>query len=109
MTVTTSLAMGAQGLLPIALPLLSERLGAGRGAAGYLYAALETGGIVGALLAVRVAASWPAERVVLGGTALIAAGTAGLALAPSFPIAVVIAAATGLAVGPAFAALFAVR
>src|SRR6266508_4084954 len=39
-TVTSSLAMGAQGLLPIAFPLLSERLGAGRGAAGYLFAAL---------------------------------------------------------------------
>ncbi len=108
-TVTTSLAMGAQGLLPIALPLLSERLGAGRGAAGYLFAAQEAGAIAGALLAVRVAASWPAERMVMGGTALVAAGTAGLALAPSFPFAVAVAAVAGLAAGPAFAALFAVR
>jgi MFS family permease len=108
-TVTTSLAMGAQGLLPIALPLLSERLGAGRGAVGYLFAAQEAGAIAGALLAVRVAASWPAERMVMGGTALVAAGTAGLALAPSFPFAVAVAAVAGLAAGPAFAALFAVR
>jgi MFS family permease len=107
-TVTTSLAMGAQGLLPVALPLLSERLGAGRGAAGYLFAAQEVGAIAGALLAVRVAA-WPAERIVMGGTAVVAAGTAGLALVPSFPVAVAVAAATGLAAGPAFAALFAVR
>src|SRR6266545_582507 len=108
-TVTTSLAMGAQGLLPIALPLLSERLGAGRGGAGYLYAAQELGAITGALLAVRVAASWPAERVVIGGTVLGAAGTAGLALVPTFPLAVAVVAVTGLAAGPAFAALFAVR
>ena len=108
-TVTSSLAMGAQGLLPIAFPLLSERLGAGRGAAGYLFAAQEVGAIAGALLAVRVAASWHAERLVMGGTALVAAGTAGLALAPSFPAAVAVAAAIGLAAGPAFAALFAVR
>ncbi len=108
-TVTSSLAMGAQGLLPIAFPLLSERLGAGRGAAGYLFAAQEVGAIAGALLAVRVAASWHAERLVMGGTALVAAGTAGLALAPSFPVAVAVAAAIGLAAGPAFAALFAVR
>jgi MFS family permease len=108
-TVTTSLAMGAQGLLPIALPLLSERLGAGRGAAGYLFAAQEAGAIAGALLAVRVAASWPAERMVMGGTALVAAGTVGLALVPSFPFAVAVAAVAGLAAGPAFAALFAVR
>jgi MFS family permease len=108
-TVTSSLAMGAQGLLPIAFPLLSERLGAGRGAAGYLFAAQEVGAIAGALLAVRVAASWHAERLVMGGTLLVAAGTAGLALAPSFPAAVAVAAAIGLAAGPAFAALFAVR
>jgi predicted MFS family arabinose efflux permease len=108
-TVTTSLAIGAQGLLPIALPLLSERLGAGRDAAGYLFAALETGGIVGALLAVRLAATWRPERIVLGGAALIAVGTAGLALVPSFPAALAVSAATGLIVGPSFAALFAVR
>ncbi len=45
----------------------------------------------------------------MGGTALVAAGTAGLALAPSFPFAVAVAAVAGLAAGPAFAALFAVR
>jgi MFS family permease len=108
-TVTTSIEFGAQGLLPLALPLLSERLGAGRAAAGFLYAAIEVGGIAGAFLAVRLAASWPAERVVLGGTALTALGTAGLAVVPSFPLALVVAAATGLAVGSSFAALFAVR
>jgi MFS family permease len=107
-TVTTSLELGAQGLLPIALPLLSERLGAGRGAAGYLFAAQELGAIAGALLAVRVA-SWPPQRIVMGGTALVAAGTAGLALVPSFPVAVAVAVLLGLAAGPAFAALFAVR
>jgi len=108
-TVTSSLALGAQGLLPLALPLLCERLGASAGDAGYLFAALECGGIAGAFLAVRVAAGWPAERVVMGGTALTAAGTAGLALVPSFPAAVAVATVSGLAAGPAFAALFSVR
>jgi MFS family permease len=108
-TVTTTIEFGAQGLLPLALPLLCERLGAGRAAAGYLYAAIEIGGIVGAFLAVRLAANWRAERMVLGGTALTALGTAGLAVVPNFPLALVVAAATGLAVGPSFAALFAVR
>ncbi len=108
-TVTSSLAYGAQGLLPLALPLLSEQLGAGRGGAGYLYAALETGGIAGVFLAVRLAASLPPERVVLGGTAVAALGTATWALAPSFPVALALAAGAGLAAGPAFAALFSVR
>ncbi len=108
-TVTSVLEYGAQGLLPLALPLLSEQLGAGRGGAGYLYAAVEVGGIAGVFLAVRVAASWPPQRVVLGGTAVLAVGTASWALAPSFPAALALAAAAGLAAGPAFAALFAVR
>jgi MFS family permease len=108
-TVTTTIEFGAQGLLPLALPLLCEQLGAGRAAAGYLYAAIEIGGIVGAFLAVRLAARWRAERIVLGGTALTALGTAGLAVVPNLPLAMVVAAATGLAVGPSFAALFAVR
>jgi MFS family permease len=108
-TVTTSIAFGAQGLLPLALPLLTDRLGAGRAAAGYLYAAMEVGGIVGAFLAVRLAAAWRPERVVFGGTALAAVGIAGLALVPNFQLALMVAAVTGLAVGPSFAALFAVR
>jgi MFS family permease len=108
-TVTTSIEFGAQGLLPLALPLLSERLGAGRAAAGYLYAAIELGGILGAFLAVRLAAGWRPERLVLVGTALTSVGIGALAVVPKFPLALAVAAATGLAVGPSFAALFAVR
>jgi MFS family permease len=108
-TLTTSLAMGAQGLLPIALPLLSERLGAGRGGGGYLFAAVELGGIVGALVAGRIGAAWQPQRVVLGGIALVGLGTASIALVPSFPVALVAAVVSGLAAGPSFAALFAVR
>lgn len=108
-TLTTSIAMGAQGLLPIALPLLSERLGAGRGGGGYLFAAVELGGIAGALVVGRIGADWQPRRVVLGGIALVGLGTAGIALVPSFPVALAAAAASGLAAGPSFAALFAVR
>jgi predicted MFS family arabinose efflux permease len=108
-TVTSVLAYGAQGLLPLALPLLTEQLGAGRGGAGYVYAALEVGGIAGVFAAVRMAASVPPERIVHGGTALLALGTASWALVPSFPVALALAAGAGLAAGPAFAALFGVR
>jgi MFS family permease len=108
-TLATSVAMGAQGLLPIALPLLSERLGAGRGAGGYLFAAVELGGIAGALVVGRIGAAWQPRRVVLGGIALVGLGTAGIALAPSFTAALAVAGASGLAAGPSFAALFAVR
>jgi MFS family permease len=108
-TVTSVIDYGAQGLLPLALPLLSEQLGAGRAGAGYLFAAVEVGAIAGAFLAVRLAASWPPERIVMGGTALLAVGTASWALAPSFPAALALAALAGLAAGPAFAALFSVR
>jgi MFS family permease len=81
-TVTSVIDYGAQGLLPLALPLLSEQLGAGRAGAGYLFAAVEVGAIAGAFLAVRLAASWPPERIVMGGTAVLAVGDRQLGAGP---------------------------
>jgi predicted MFS family arabinose efflux permease len=108
-TVTTTLALGVQGLLPLALPLFTERLGAGRGGAGFLWAALEAGALAGALVAARIGAGWRPELVVLGGTALTGCAVAALALAGSFPVALAVMTLAGLAAGPAFASLFTVR
>jgi MFS family permease len=108
-TVTTALALGGQGLLTVALPFLAERLGAGRAGAGWLLAALEAGGIAGALAAARLAAGWPPERVVLAGTGLAGLLTLTWPLAPAFPVALGLLALVGLVEGPAFAATFATR
>jgi MFS family permease len=108
-TVATAVGMGGTGLLTLALPFWAERLGAGRAAAGYLWAALEAGAIAGALAAARPAAAWPPQRVVLAGLGLFGLVVAAWPLAPSFPAALALVALAGLVEGPAFAATFATR
>ena len=108
-TVATAVGMGGTGLLTLALPFWAERLGAGRAGGGYLWAALETGAIAGALAAARPTAAWPPQRVVLAGLGLFGLVLAAWPLAPSFPAALALVALAGLAEGPAFAATFATR
>jgi predicted MFS family arabinose efflux permease len=108
-TVTTAVAFGGQGLLTLALPFLAERLGAGRAGAGWLLAAMEAGGIAGALAAERLLGGWPPERIVLAGTALAGLLILTWPLAPTFAVALGLLALVGLAEGPAFAATFATR
>jgi MFS family permease len=108
-TVATAVGLGGTGLLTLAMPFWAERLGAGRAAAGYLWAALEAGAIAGALVAARPAAAWPPQRVVLAGLGLYGLGVAAWPLAPSLPVALALVALAGLVEGPAFAATFATR
>jgi predicted MFS family arabinose efflux permease len=108
-TVATAVGLGGIGLLTLALPFWAERLGAGRAGAGYLWAALEAGAIVGALAAARPTAGWPPHRVVLAGLGLFGLLMLAWPLAPSFPAALALVALAGLAEGPAFAATFATR
>jgi predicted MFS family arabinose efflux permease len=108
-TVATAVAMGGLGLLTLALPFLAERLGAGQAGAGYLWAALEAGGMAGALAAARWQGAWQPQRVVLVGLALQGLVMASWPLAGSFPVALLLVALAGLVDGPAFAALFATR
>jgi predicted MFS family arabinose efflux permease len=108
-TVATAVALGGLGLLTLALPFLAERLGAGQAGAGYLWAALEAGGMVGALAGARLLAGWPPQRVVLAGLALLGLVMATWPLAPSFPVALLLVALAGVLEGPAFAATFATR
>jgi predicted MFS family arabinose efflux permease len=108
-TVATAFALGGLGLLTLALPFLAERLGAGQAGAGYLWAALEAGGMAGALVGARLLAGWPPQRVVLAGLALLGLVMATWPLAPSFPVALLLVALAGVLEGPAFAATFATR
>jgi predicted MFS family arabinose efflux permease len=108
-TVATAVGLGGSGLLTLAMPFWAERLGAGRPAAGYLFAALEAGAIAGALVAARPAAGWPPQRVVLAGLGLFGLVVTAWPLARSFPAALGLVALAGLVEGPAFAATFATR
>jgi predicted MFS family arabinose efflux permease len=108
-TVATTVALFGLGLLTLALPFLAERLGAGQAGAGYLWAALEAGGMAGALASARLLAGWPPQRVVLAGLALLGLLMATWPLAPSFPVALLLVALAGFLEGPAFAATFTTR
>jgi predicted MFS family arabinose efflux permease len=108
-TVATTVALGGLGLLTLALPFLAERLGAGQAGAGYLWAALEAGGMAGALAGARPLAGWPPQRVVLAGLLAFGPLMAAWPLAPSFPVALLLVALAGFLEGPAFAATFATR
>jgi predicted MFS family arabinose efflux permease len=108
-TVTTTLVLGASGLLLITLPLHMTSLGMPKSAAGYLWTALEIGGVLTALLLGRFQDRWRPEYVVM-----VAALLSGLAmttwpLATSFAVLLVLAAATGLLEGPMLPAMFAAR
>jgi predicted MFS family arabinose efflux permease len=108
-TVATTVALAGLGLLTLALPFLAQQLGAGRAGAGYLWAALEAGGMTGALAGARLLAGWPPQRVVLAGLALLGLVMATWSLAPSFPAALLLVALAGVLEGPAFAATFTTR
>jgi predicted MFS family arabinose efflux permease len=108
-TVATTVALAGLGLLTLALPFLAQQLGAGRAGAGYLWAALEAGGMAGALAGARLLAGWPPQRVVLAGLALLGLVMATWSLAPSFPAALLLVALAGVLEGPAFAATFTTR
>jgi hypothetical protein len=73
-TLTTTVAMGAQGLLALAFPFFAAELGAGRGAAGYLWAAFVLGSAAGGPLVSRLGAR---PVLALVGAAQLAAVTAG--------------------------------
>jgi predicted MFS family arabinose efflux permease len=108
-TVATTVALAGLGLLTLALPFLAQQLGAGRAGAGYLWAALEAGGMAGALAGARLLAGWPPQRVVLAGLALLGLVMATWSLAPSFPAVLLLVALAGVLEGPAFAATFTTR
>ena len=71
-TVTTTLVMGASGVLLIALPLHMAAVGMPRSAAGYLWTALEIGSVATALLLGRLQTRWRPEYVVIVAAAAVA-------------------------------------
>ncbi|MFI7064081.1 MFS transporter [Kribbella sp. NPDC050124] len=108
-TVTTTLVLGASGLLLITLPLHMASVGMPKSAAGYLWTAVEIGNVVTALLLGRLQTRWRPEYVVI-----VAAAVSGLVmttwpLATSFAVLLLLVALAGLAEGPMLPAMFAAR
>jgi MFS family permease len=108
-TVATTLSQLAQGLLPVALPLLAVRLGHPASAGAWLLTALSAGGLAGSLASARLLARRTAPAVLIAWLALCGVFLAALALAPGFGPALGLAVLAGFADGPIFSATLAVR
>ena len=109
-TLIGGIGLGGLGLLTVAFPFFAvEHLDAGRGAAGYLWAAFAAGSAIGAVGFTGLQRRFAPERIMV-----VAIGVLGLVmltwpLAESVPVAMALIALGGLADGPALAATFAVR
>ncbi|WP_433161231.1 MFS transporter [Kribbella sp. CA-247076] len=108
-TVTTTLLLGAFGVLLIALPLHMAAVDMPRSTAGYLWTALEIGSVVTALLLGRLQTRWRPEYVVIVAAAASGLVMASWPLATSFVVLLLLAVVTGLVEGPMLPAMFAAR
>jgi MFS family permease len=109
-TLIGGIGLAGLGLLTITFPFYAvEHLDAGRGAAGFLWAAFACGSAIGAVAFTGLQRRFAPERIMLVGI-----GTLGLImltwpLAHSLPLAMLLIGLGGLADGPALASTFAVR
>jgi predicted MFS family arabinose efflux permease len=109
-TLIGGIGLAGLGLLTVTFPFFAvEHLDAGRGAAGYLWAAFAAGSALGAVAFTGLQRRFAPERIMV-----VAIGTLGLIMltwpiAHSLPLAMALIGLGGLADGPALAATFAVR
>jgi MFS family permease len=108
-TIVTTLSQFAQGLLPVALPLLAARLGHPTSAGAWLLTALSGGGLAGSLASGRLLARRTAPAVLITATAACGACVAALAATPGFGPALGLAALAGIADGPTLASTLTIR
>jgi MFS family permease len=108
-TVATVLSHGSVGLLATALPEHVDGLGLPRGAAGFLWAAIEIGCIIGLLALRRHLHRWRPERTVYATVAAYGAALATWPLAPGFPALLALALLTGIAQGPTLTSVIRAR
>jgi MFS family permease len=108
-TVTTTLSMGGLGALPVAFPLLAERLGVHASASGYLFSTFAVGALLGSVtVATRAPRTGPMRMAFLGVAGLAVAFT-GVAFAPTLPLALVAILCAGALEGPVLASTLTVR
>jgi predicted MFS family arabinose efflux permease len=109
-TASAALYMAATGLLTVAFPFFAaDDLGAGKSAAGALWAAFAAGSALGALLGPRLMRRFAPEHVVATSIAGFGAVALLWPLASSLPVALALVALAGFADGPGLTATFSVR
>jgi len=108
-TVTTTFSMGGLGALPVAFPLLAERLGVQASASGYLFSTFAVGALLGSVtVASRSPRTSPMRLAFLGVAGLAVAFTA-VGFAPTLPLALLAILAAGALEGPVLASTLTVR
>ena len=108
-TLTTAVMQGALGVLAVGFPLYAVQLGSSEEAGGALWAALEIGGLVGALTATRILARVSPERLIYALTALVGVAIVTWPLAGSITGAAALVFVAGLLSGPLLVATFSMR
>ena len=108
-TLATTVSFLGIGALPVVFPLLAVDLGAGRAASGLLFATFALGALLGSVVvAARHVRTGPL-RSALAGIAALAVLFAGVAVAPSLPVALGLLLLAGAVEGPVLAATLTVR
>lgn len=108
-TLATTISQFAQGLLPVALPLLAIRLGHPATTGAWLLTAFSGGGLAGSLASEQLLARHTAAALLITTMAACGACLAALAAIPHFVPALGLAALAGVADGPILAATLTVR
>ena len=108
-TAATVLASGALGLFVVAVPVQAEHLTGDPNDAGWLWAALALGAVLGGALSTRLGRGRPPTQVVVAGVALQGVAFIVWAGASGTATSLLVALLAGVPDGVALAALFAVR
>ncbi len=109
-TVSGTVALAGRGFLAVGFPVFAmDRLDAGEGATGLLWASLAVGGIAGTIAAPALQRRISASALVLGGYAASGAVMALWLISGTLAAALVVGVLAGLCAGPALTATYAVR
>jgi len=108
-TLASVVSYGCVGLLVVALPARVVELGAPRAAAGYVWTALECGGLASILLLVPRLRRFRPELVVFGAVGAYGVLLAGMAALPTLALTVAVAVVAGFVEGPCLPAVFVAR
>lgn len=108
-TLATVLSLGAVGTLGLVLPLHVESLGVDVGATGFVWAAIEAGGIIGVVLLRRHLHLWRPENTVFVAIALYGLVMATWPLARGLPALLALALLSGLVQGPTLTSIITAR
>jgi MFS family permease len=108
-SVATTISQGAFGLVVVAYPLLAQTLHHKRAVGGLLFSVFAVGALAGSVVYARVATKVSDELVVYTGLAAFGLLLAGVGLAPTLPLALLISLVAGFSDGPLLAATLNLR